>query len=147
VIVVGAFALATALGQALLRGGKVQSHSGLLAAVHLAVALPVLGVLALRQHAGLVGPILFWTGAGLTWFVVRSHLEGSILLAMLDDVEQGCGDRSALVRRYRARGGFTARLGALHEAGVIRDEAGEARVTRKGRMVLAFFRLLGAGSK
>lgn len=143
IVVAGAFGAATLLSQALLGRSKVQIRVGTLAAVHLAIAVPVLALLRAWLQAGLAAPMLFWAGAGLSWFVVRSHLENSILLAMLDDLEEGGVDPAELLRLYRDRHGFAARLEELKAAGLVGEAAGQRFVTRKGRLVLAFFGWLG----
>jgi hypothetical protein len=137
-IVVG-FGVATLLSQWLLQGRKVQTRAAQVAAIHLGIAAPVLVATRLGLHAGLAAPILFWIGAGLTWFVVRSHLESSILLALLEDLDAG-------LRRFHERHGLHARIGELAAAGLIREVDGRRLVTSKGRLVLACFGWLGSGA-
>lgn len=136
-----AFAAATAAGQALLRGDKVQARLGRVAAIHLLIALPLMVALARWGETSPWALLLFWSGAGLTWFVVRSHLESSILLAMLDEVARGTSDRDELRRRLPARHGAGARIRELETAGLI-DNGAELRITRKGRLVSTFFAAL-----
>ena len=139
--VVLAFAAATAVSQALLRGDKVQSGLGRVATVHLLFAVPLLGALVHWGGTSPVALLLFWTGSGLAWFVVRVHLESSILLAMLDEVARGISDRNELLSRFQTRHGLEARMQELEEAGLVGD-ADAPRVTRKGRLVSAFFAAL-----
>jgi hypothetical protein len=143
ILVTGAFTLATALTQRMLQGRKVQSRIGMISFVHLGIALPLLLGLRLWLDADLVGPVLFWAGAGLAWFVVRSHLENSILLAMLEYVAQGFGDRDDLLHYYNARHGFLVRLKELNATGLISDDGREPPVTWRGRLALTFFGWLG----
>jgi hypothetical protein len=142
-VVIAAFAAATLISQGWLRGGKVQAGAAPVAAIHLGCAAPVLVALALRPDADLLGAILFWIGAGLAWFVVRSHLESSILFVLLDEVAGGCSDRDELLRRFHAREGLRARLDELARAGLIEERAGGTAVTGKARLVLAGFARLG----
>lgn len=136
-----AFAAATATSQALLRGEKVQLGLRRVAAVHLLFAATAVGALANWGGANPAVLLLFWTGAGLSWFVVRSHLESSILLAMLDHVARGIADREELPGRLGERHGFEARMRELELAGLV--SAGDApRITRKGRFVSSCFAAL-----
>jgi hypothetical protein len=141
-VLLAAFGVATLLCRPLLRTSRLQARVGAVAAVHAAVAVPVLAALSAWTDASLPGCLLLWLGAGLTWFVVCSHLESSVLLAMLEDLAAGPLEGGELLRRYDARYGFAARIGELAKAGLI--EAPDApSVTRKGRLVLASFGWLG----
>jgi len=138
-LLVTGFVLAAALGQRRLRGAKVYTRAGSVAAIHAAIAAPLLIALKVWQGVDPLGPMLLWSGAGLCWFVVRSHLESSILVSMLEEVAGGCAERGELLRRFHAREGLAARLKELAAAGLVRGDS----VTLEGRMVLFGFGLLG----
>lgn len=140
-----AFGVAALLCRPLLRTSRLQARIGAVAAVHAAVAAPVLAALTAWSDASLPACLLFWLGAGLAWFVVCSHLESSVLLAMLEDLAAGPLKRSELLGRYEASYGFAARVEELAKAGLIRG-ADEPSITRKGRGVLAGFGWLGGPS-
>jgi hypothetical protein len=142
----GAFALATFWSQRLLGHAKVQTRAEAVAVLQLAVALPAVAAGDAWLASGWLGPALFWLGAGLAWFVVRSHIESSILLAMLEDVAAGRSDRDELAKRHAALG-FAERMRGLHDAGLIQDGADPQSLTRKGSVVLSGFRLFGGSPR
>jgi hypothetical protein len=141
-LLVAAFGVSAVLCRPVLRGNRLQARVGAVAALHFVVAAPVLAALVVWTDTSLIGCVLFWVGAGLAWFVVCSHLESSVVLAMLEDLESGPVDRNQLLRLYDARYGFDARVRELERARLIRD-LGSPSVTLKGRCVLAFFGWLG----
>ena len=137
----GAFLLATLLSQAWLRGRKVQSALGGVVAIHLGVAALAAAILGVPHGAGFAALAAFWSGGALAWFVVRSHLESSILLTLVETIASGCTDRSEVLARFDAIGGLRMRIEELRAAGLI-DDRGVA--TGKARLVLAVFGRLGA---
>jgi hypothetical protein len=147
IAVIAAFAAATWISQRWLRGGKVQAGAAAVAAIHAGCALPVLVALVLRPGADLAGAIFFWIGGGLAWFVVRSHLESSILVSLVDEIAGGCSERGELLRRFHAREGLHVRLDGLARAGLTEARDGRPVVTPRGRAVLVGFAWLGAGAR
>lgn len=139
--VLGAFALATLVSQAWLRGRKVQSALAGVAAIHVGVLALAVAVLGVPHGAGFAAGAAFWAGAALAWFIVRSHLESSILFALVETIASGCADRREVLARFDAHGGLRVRLDELRAAGLIDDRA---VATRKSRLVLVVFDRIGA---
>jgi hypothetical protein len=122
---------------------KVQTRAGRVAAVHVAIAAPLLVVANAWVGIDPLALMLFLAGTALSWFVVRSHLESSVLFAMLEEIEAGCGAPDELLRRFQPRA-FEQRLDDLHAAGLVDTRADERCVTAKGSLVLRLFAWLGA---
>ncbi|MFN0244245.1 MAG: hypothetical protein ACKVWV_15255 [Planctomycetota bacterium] len=126
-----------------LRGSKLQSRLLPVVAIHAGFALFALLWLG-RDAAFAWGPaVVLWAGAFLVWFGVRSHVESSILLAMLRVLhEHGSMSEAELLARYREHHGASARLDELRRGGYIESTAGTIVVTHKGRTVARAFALL-----
>jgi hypothetical protein len=139
------FALASGMSQLAIGRRKVQSRLVLVAAIHLAVLFAILAAVPREDSAQIGGVLIFWSGAGLSWFVVRSHLESSILLAMLLEIGDRSVTREGLIEVARKTHSFDRRLQELRGAGLLRDAAGAPHVTRRGRAVLVVFDWLAAG--
>ena len=144
-LVLAAFALAAWTSQLAMGGRKVQNCLAPVAAIHLALLFAVLTAFPVGNSGELGGALLFWNGAGLNWFVVRSHLESSILLAMLLEISDRAISREGLIEIAHTVHPFDRRLQELRAAGLLRDGDGAPRLTRRGRVVLVVFDWLGAG--
>jgi hypothetical protein len=144
-LVLAGFTTATLLSQLLLGGRKVQERAGWVAVVQGAIAAVVLALGSRWLAVSPFEPAVFWLGAALSWFVVRSHLESSILLAMLVDVSAGCGKREELLQRHAGEG-FARRVEGLRRAGLIDQQGQDPAVTGRGRVVLALFALPGGAT-
>ena len=89
-----------------------------------------------RHDAGLAALTIFWAGAFLVWFGVRSHIESSILLRMLFLLRQRPMTDRGLLDQYIARCGESARVSELRRGGLVDQEEQRLRVTRKGKAIL-----------
>ena len=142
--VLAAFALASWMSQLAIGRREVQGCLAPGAAIHLALLFAALAAFPLGDRE-LGGALLFWNGAGLNWFVARSHLESSILLALLLEISDRRISREGLIEVARTVHPIDRRLQGLRDAGLVRDENGAPRLTRRGRAVLVVFDWLGAG--
>jgi hypothetical protein len=138
-----AFALATLASQRWLGGRKVQSAAAGVVIIHAATAAGLLLLVGMPSALELAASAIFWSGAALSWFVVRSHLESSILLDVLDAVVAGASDRRAVLDAFERTGGFAVRARELRAAGLVDDRQVP---TARGVAVLALFDRIGAGS-
>ncbi len=120
-----------------LRGTKLQTGLGRVLIVWAAVYLGTLIALLIGGGASAFSFTLFWGGAFLSWFGVRSHIESSILLRMLYVLRAGPMEQSALVSRYLAQYGQRARIDELLRGGLATENAGRLVATKKGRTILA----------
>jgi hypothetical protein len=126
-LVLGAvFAVAIVACDLLRAGSKLQAALGRIAIVHasgLAVSLIFLVATDLMR----VVPILiFWCGASLAWFGVRSHIESSILLRVAYMLRGGPMTRGEVIARYDVHYGQTQRLANLVGGGLLRSRPDEA---------------------
>lgn len=100
-------------------------------------ALVLLYLLFTRQAAA-VPFAIFWSGAFLTWFGVRSHIESSILLRMAYLLRAHPMRPEELLEEYDKVYGANQRIEELFRAGlVIRQPSGTIEVTAKGSKVLS----------
>ena len=141
-LVWAAFGLATLVGQIWIGRTKVQTRVRALVVIHACALLLVLAAVSVWNRGELAATLVFWAGAGLCWFVGRSHLESSILLAMLAELEAGPVAREELLGRGRTDP-LDARIQGLRDAGLVSDANGPPVVTPRGRVVLSIFGWLG----
>jgi hypothetical protein len=137
VIVVAALLLAAIGSELALRGTKLQTGLGRVLVVWAGVYLPAIFTLAISGSTSPFSFTILWGGAFLSWFGVRSHIESSILLRMLDLLRLGPMEQSVLVAEYLELCGQSARTGELLRGGLAAEKAGKLVVTDKGRKILA----------
>jgi hypothetical protein len=136
--IVAAAVLAVAIGSELaLRGTKLQTALGRVLLVWAGIYLPALAALVISGGASPFSFTLFWGGAFLSWFGVRSHIESSILLRMVHLLRGGPMAQATLVAEYLALCGQNARTEELLRGGLAAESAGELVVTAKGKNILA----------
>jgi hypothetical protein len=137
-LIVAAALLIAAMGSELaLRGTKLQTGLGRVLAVWAGVYLPTIALLVIGGSISPFSFTLFWGGAFLSWFGVRSHIESSILLRMLNLLRPRPMEQAALVAEYLELCGQSARTGELLRGGLAIENAGKLVVTDKGRKILA----------
>lgn len=123
---------------------KIQTGLLRVIAVYGAIGGGLLLYFALVRRAEATSFALFWAGAFLSWFGVRSHIESSILLRMVYLLRRGPLAAARLLHEYEARYGAEQRLEELVRAGLAAKEAkGGLRVTAKGRRIATVARWLG----
>ena len=135
-IVLAALFVVMVLSELVLGQTKLQTG---LARVLVAWALVYLAAIYFVFQYGNVGILaytIFWGGAFLSWFGVRSHIESSILLRMLHLLRKGPRDEAGLVSAYMAIGGENVRLEELLKGGMATRQGDSFSVTPKGKTIL-----------
>ncbi len=140
-LVLLALALSVAGSEVVLRGRKVQSAFGATVAVWATVGGFLLGWFWGRPSGRASFPV-FWAGAFLTWFGIRSHLESSILLRLVYALRQQPKSAAELLEEYERFYGPRQRVEELVRSGLLERREGVLVVTRKGKWILALARML-----
>ena len=136
-ILSGGFGLTALSSELFLRRRKLQSALGRVVIVHAAGLATVL-VMLTRSHGLATVPVLiFWSGALLSWFGIRSHLESSILLRMIHMLRRRPMTRRDMTTQYESSYGRTQRIEDLVRAGLlVADPQGTGmKPTRKGLLI------------
>src|SRR5262245_45901165 len=93
-----------------LNGTKLQKGLGRVVTVWVASFVLLLITLDLVDHPDLISFLIFWAGAFLSWFGVRSHIESSILLRMVYLLRRGPQAEHLLLAQYDSLYGEEHRL-------------------------------------
>lgn len=134
--VVGAAFVAAILGSDLtLAGAKVQTRLARVLVVYATVGALLLVYLHWTHVAGTVAFSIYWAGAFLSWFGIRSHIESSILLRMLFLLKEGAMSRSELLAAYERHYSAAQRLEELQRAGLLQPGGRGLEATRKGMLI------------
>jgi hypothetical protein len=136
-IIIAALLVVAVGSEVALRGTKLQTGLIRVMAVWAGVYLPVAIILLVVGGVSLFAFTVFWGGAFLGWFGVRSHIESSILLRMLHLLRRGSMEQSALIAEYLALCGQAVRTEELLRGGLATSQAGQLVVTTKGSRILA----------
>jgi hypothetical protein len=88
-----------------------------------------------RLHAAFVPFTIFWVGAFLTWFGVRSHIESSIVVRMLVLLRDRPLTDAELAAEYLAACGENRRLDELCRGGLVARGDQGLQITPKGELV------------
>jgi hypothetical protein len=80
---------------------------------------------------------IFWGGAFLSWFGVRSHVESSILLRMTYLLRRGPLTDAELVANYNCQFSEEMRIEELLRGGLVTGDESDLVVTPKGKIILA----------
>jgi hypothetical protein len=135
-LIVGGFLSAVFLSELVLKGTKLQTGLAKVGIVHAVVAI-VLLIYFLLVRRPLFAPLfIFWAGAFLTWFGVRSHIESSILLRMLYLLRKGPIPEKRLLQEYESHYGELQRLEELLRGGLLGRTPSGLVVTKKGKFIL-----------
>jgi hypothetical protein len=135
-IIVGGFVVAVVFSEIALNGTKLQTGLARVILVHATVAALVLIYLLWTGRMLWVALIIFWSGAFLTWFGVRSHMESSILLRMLYLLRRGWMEQDHLLKEYEAHYGESQRLEELFRGELLEKTPSGVVVTEKGKFIL-----------
>jgi hypothetical protein len=119
-----------------LRGTKLQTGLSRILVVWAAVWAAALYPAFRYGDIGAVTLTIFWGGAFLSWFGVRSHIESSILLRMLYLLRRKPMTESQVVDTYSSQCGPAMRVEELLRGGMAKKEAGQMSVTPKGKAIL-----------
>jgi hypothetical protein len=144
VLIVTAFLLVVFVGSELaLRGTRLQTGLSRVLVVWTVVYLAAVYPVWHYGGTGLVPLTIFWGGAFLSWFGVRSHIESSILLRMLYLLRRGPTTESGLVSEYTSQYGEAMRIDELLRGGLAAKSGDRMSVTPKGKTILAVVSKLG----
>jgi hypothetical protein len=80
---------------------------------------------------------IFWGGAFLSWFGIRSHVESSILLRMTYLLRHGPLTDAELVAKYNSQFSEATRIDELVRGGLLIRTRDHLAVTPNGKMILA----------
>ena len=135
----GGFLLTLAGCEWLRPAGKLQSGLQRIGAIHVAGCATTAAILVADGQMRLVPVLVFWSGAALAWFGLRSHLESSILLRMIYMLLDRSLAVDDLVSQYHAHGGRAERQAELQRAGWLHVDSsnGDVALTPKGRRIVA----------
>jgi hypothetical protein len=136
-LIAAAGAIVPAIGSEFVLG-RTKLQTGLARAVALwGVCFLVAAVwLMTRVDSAPIALAVFWGGAFLVWFGVKSHIESSILLRMVFLLRQQPMSDEALIDRYLTLYGEPARLEELRRGGLVAQAGDRLSVTPKGRVIL-----------
>ena len=135
VVLGGAFVVAAAGSDLILAGAKVQTGLLRVLVVYAVLGAVLLVYLRWTQTAGAVAFLIYWAGAFLTWFGIRSHIESSILLRMLAFLRDGARSRAELLALYEEHYSLAQRMDELTRAGLVRPGLHGPEPTRKGAFI------------
>jgi hypothetical protein len=141
-LAIGGFVAAMILSEIALKGTKLQTGLAKVLVVHFALAGFLVVYLALNHRLEWLAVLIFWAGAFLTWFGVRSHMESSILLRMLFLLRKGPLVQSRLIEDYESHYGEAQRLEELFRGGLLQRTSNEIVVTPKGKFILRIVSIL-----
>ena len=133
----GAFVSALFFSEIALRGTKLQTGLNRVLAVHVTVVISLLIYFAFTARFDLwAATLIFWAGAFLTWFGVRSHMESSILLRMLYLVRGRIVPEGSLLQEYESHYGQSQRLDELFRGNLLQQTPAGVVVSPKGKFIL-----------
>jgi hypothetical protein len=121
-----------------LGGTKLQTGLTRVLVVWIGGYIAAVSWLVRDADSGLVALTIFWNGAFLVWFGVRSHIESSILLRMLFLLRDCPMTDARLVDGYTSRYGESMRVSELCRGGLIDKHGDRVRITPKGKAILLF---------
>lgn len=135
ILAASATIVAAAGSELVTRDAKLQTRLGRVLAVWAGSYLALMVTIVRHERLDMLALTIFWPGAFLLWFGVRSHLESSILLQMLVLLRARGMSDARLVDQYLSRCGPSVRLTELRRAGLVAD-GNPMHVTPKGKTIL-----------
>ena len=135
-LVLGALLVVMVFSEIALGRTKLQTGLSRVLAVWTVVYLAFVWFVFAYGQVHPIGFTIFWGGAFLSWFGVRSHVESSILLRMLYMLRRGALDEATLVSSYTQHAGEGARREELLRGGMAEKQGDRLVVTAKGRTIL-----------
>jgi len=141
-IVVAGFVAAVCFSEFALKGAKLQTGLAKVVMVHGGVAGLLLVYFFATGRMVWDALLIFWSGAFLTWFGIRSHMESSILLRMLHLLRREAVPESRLLQEYESHYGEPQRLEELFRGGLLDQTPDGIIVTSKGKFILNVVSLL-----
>jgi hypothetical protein len=141
-LAVAVFIASIVLCEIVLRRTKLQTALTPVLAVHAFCWIALLILFYWKQQTGAIAVTIFWAGAFLSWFGIRSHIESSILLRMLYLLKQHPRTANELVAQYLSHWGEKMRVEELVRAGLLDHDSNRIALTRKGNLILRIVDLL-----
>jgi hypothetical protein len=135
-ILAASLILVMASCELVLQGTRLQTGLARVLVVWAACYVPTAWLLWTYGETGPVAFTIFWGGAFLSWFGVRSHIESSILLRMLYLLRKRPLTETELIGAYTARYGESVRLEELFRGGLASRSGETLLVTAKGKAIL-----------
>ena len=135
-LIVGGFFFAILLSELMLKGTKLQTGLAKVLVAHSAVSILLVLYFIVTGRNLFVALLVFWAGAFLTWFGVRSHMESSILLRMLFLLREGTLPEKRLLQEYESHYGQAQRMEELFRGGLLEKTESGIAVTPKGKFIL-----------
>jgi hypothetical protein len=142
ILVVAAFFACIVLCELVLKGTKLQTGLVKVFVVHALCWIALLIFLVTNNQSGIIAMTIFWAGAFLTWFGVRSHIESSVLLRMLYLLRQQPFSAEELLSSYHSHYGKELRIEELVRGGLLERGSNELHVSSKGNLILRIVQLL-----
>ena len=136
-VVLLVLATAMVLSEGALGGRKLQSGLRRVLAVWGVLGAMIMAHFAAARGSGAFVFALFWAGAFLSWFGVRSHVESSILLRMVYLLRGKEMTGEQLLANYESLYGARQRLEELLHSGLAEQRPEGVCLTPKGRRILA----------
>lgn len=136
------FVASIMLCELILKGTKLQTALIPVFAVHAFCWVALLIFLNWKRQSSGIAVTIFWAGAFLSWFGIRSHIESSILLRMLYLLRQHPTTANELISRYHSHWGEELRVEELVRAGLLNHVSNDVAITRKGNLILRIVDLL-----
>lgn len=136
-ILVSGFLLAILSSEIVLKGTKIQTALLKVLGIHLFWFLTISIYLNRFFQFSWVVVFLIWTGAFVSWFGVRSHLESSILLRMLFLIRKKPMTEQDLILKYENHYSEASRLEELFRANLLERSPNGIQITSKGRRIAA----------
>lgn len=142
ILIVAAFFACIVLCELVLRGTKLQTGLVKVFLVHALCWIALLIYMVTNNQSGIIAMTIFWAGAFLTWFGVRSHIESSVLLRMLYLLRQQPVSADELLSSYHSHYGKELRIEELVRGGLLERASSEFHVSSKGNLILQIVQLL-----
>lgn len=95
-----------------------------------------LAYLTMASSGSIMTVVVFWMGAFLSWFGIRSHLQSSILLRMVCTLREQQLSAAELRSQYEADHDVAERLAELQRSGLVQHGPDGPGITRKGQWIL-----------
>jgi hypothetical protein len=135
-LIIGGFIAALFISELALKGTKLQTGLVKVLLVHGIVVILLLVYLVVARRHIFAALLIFWAGAFLTWFGVRSHMESSILLRMLYLLRRGPLPEGRLLQEYESHYGQSQRMEELLRGGLLEKTSSGLVATPKGKLIL-----------
>ncbi|HEY7162350.1 MAG TPA: hypothetical protein VH815_13880 [Acidobacteriota bacterium] len=142
ILVVAAFFACIVLCELVLKGTKLQTGLVKVFIVHAFCWIALLIFMVTNSEGGIIAMTIFWAGAFLTWFGVRSHIESSVLLRMLYLLRRQPVSADQLLSSYHSHYGKELRIEELIRGGLLESGSSELHVSKKGNLILRMVQLL-----